>query len=316
MLSNEKVFYVYIWYIIGTNEIFYVGKGKGKRYKQITKRNKFFTDMYNTHNCRVEKVFEGLTEKEAFELEIELIHLIRTYTNDRLTNQTDGGEGNTGYKPTKETIQKMSMSSKEKWKNDEFRQKMIKIRNSPDGVYQSKEFREKISKLVQKENNPNYNNHWSKEQKKNLSSKKIRKKLRSDNGNSKRIICLETGEVFDCILDAQKHYDVKNDSSFSIALKEDVRTAAGLHWKYYSEELLNEQYRKEVLINILGKSKNKASLICLETKEIFFTTKELISKLGISMKKFKKEMNNGILKYNNYTYMFIRNYINCPVYQR
>lgn len=40
------MFYVYEWYNIDTNEIFYVGKGCGERYKQATKRNKLFQENY------------------------------------------------------------------------------------------------------------------------------------------------------------------------------------------------------------------------------------------------------------------------------
>ncbi|RHW36681.1 hypothetical protein D1B33_09785 [Lysinibacillus yapensis] len=32
-LSKEKIFYVYEWFICKTGDIFYVGKGKGDRYK-------------------------------------------------------------------------------------------------------------------------------------------------------------------------------------------------------------------------------------------------------------------------------------------
>lgn len=38
------MFYVYEWYVINTNEIFYVGKGHKKRAGQKTKRNKIFTN--------------------------------------------------------------------------------------------------------------------------------------------------------------------------------------------------------------------------------------------------------------------------------
>lgn len=49
----ENIFYVYEWYIVDTNEVFYVGKGKKDRYKNLHSRNKFFLDMLRTHNCDV-----------------------------------------------------------------------------------------------------------------------------------------------------------------------------------------------------------------------------------------------------------------------
>lgn len=48
---------------------------------------------------------------------------------------------------------------------------MIEIRNSDDSVYKTEEFKNKISKIVQGENNPNYGNYWSDEQKHSLSEK-------------------------------------------------------------------------------------------------------------------------------------------------
>ena len=38
------MYYVYEWYVIDTNEIFYVGKGTRNRYK-VRKHNKFFDDF-------------------------------------------------------------------------------------------------------------------------------------------------------------------------------------------------------------------------------------------------------------------------------
>lgn len=89
-----KKYYVYEWYNIETGEVFYVGKGTKNRYSQITGRNKFFIDYYNTHNCKSRIIIENLTEKDAFDYEIKTIKWYRENTNYRLTNQTDGGDGN------------------------------------------------------------------------------------------------------------------------------------------------------------------------------------------------------------------------------
>ena len=43
-------------------------------------------------------------------------------------------------------------------------------------------------------------------------------------------MCVETGEVFDYITLAQEKYNVKYAASFSIAIDNPNRTAAGLHW--------------------------------------------------------------------------------------
>lgn len=89
-----KKYYVYEWFNVLTGEIFYVGKGTRNRYSQITGRNQFFIDYFNTHECKSRIVYENLTEKEAYEKEKELIKYYRENSNFRLTNVTDGGDGN------------------------------------------------------------------------------------------------------------------------------------------------------------------------------------------------------------------------------
>ena len=45
-------------------------------------------------------------------------------------------------------------------------------------------------------------------------------------------MCIETGEVFDCIKYAREKYQIKSEGSMTVALKYPTRTAGGLHWKY------------------------------------------------------------------------------------
>ena len=44
------MFYVYEWYVKETDEIIYVGKGCGNRYK-VRKHNKFFNEMIKRFDC-------------------------------------------------------------------------------------------------------------------------------------------------------------------------------------------------------------------------------------------------------------------------
>jgi len=91
-LDTQQIYYVYEWYIIETNEVFYVGKGKLNRAKQLKKENLFFMKMYDSHNTNYRIVFDCLSEEAAFAMEIKLIHLYRAdFPNYRLTNIQDGG---------------------------------------------------------------------------------------------------------------------------------------------------------------------------------------------------------------------------------
>ena len=305
------VFYVYEWFIIETNEVFYVGKGKNDRYKSLRSRNKFFIDMYNTHNCDVRKIFENLTEDEAFEKEKETIAYYRENTNYRLTNQTDGGEGVTGWVPSDEFREKQRVLNIEKWKNNDYREKIIKIRTDPNGPYKTKEFRDKISKLVMGKNNPNYNHKWTNEQRKHLSEKRKGDPLYSkeNNPNAKKIICLETGKVFDCIVNALKKYNIKDESSISVALRDRYRTAGNYHWENFSEELLDYKFRTNYLIESLLMLDRMNPVICIEDMKCYNSIKALSNTLEYDYNKIRRLFkNNNIVKIKNKKYMLLREY--------
>lgn len=90
----NKKFYVYEWYNIDTNEVFYVGKGCGNRYKITSRRNQFFLEYIKNHNTASRIVRDKLTEEEAFKYEKELTDLYRTQ-NQCQCCLLDGGYG--GY---------------------------------------------------------------------------------------------------------------------------------------------------------------------------------------------------------------------------
>lgn len=76
MPTEENKFYVYEWINKDTGEIFYVGKGSGYRWKRKTasSRNRYFNRYVQKHpNCEPRKVYENLTEEEAYNKERELI---------------------------------------------------------------------------------------------------------------------------------------------------------------------------------------------------------------------------------------------------
>jgi hypothetical protein len=92
---NKRDFYVYVWKNSLTGKVFYVGKGRKSRYKNVTGRNKLFKDYFNTHCCHVEKIYEGLREQDAFYLEIQTIAEYKELGQAKC-NLTKGGEGHSG----------------------------------------------------------------------------------------------------------------------------------------------------------------------------------------------------------------------------
>lgn len=97
-----NLFYVYIHKKISNDEVFYVGKGFGKRAWKKTSRSEYWKRIENKYGRYVEIVKDGLQEDEAFELEKEIISY---YGRKNLCNLNDGGYG--GKNPSQETREKM-----------------------------------------------------------------------------------------------------------------------------------------------------------------------------------------------------------------
>lgn len=264
--------------------------------------------VYNEHYCLSRRVCENLSEEEALRLEAELIMYYRTVYPDLMTNIADG------YLNEKQWKASLSEQSKKMWADSEFRQRMIDLRHDPNGPYQSKEFREKISRNVAGVNNPNYGHFWTDEQKEHLSQvrKQNGKSAGINNNTATKIICLETGEIFDLIKDAINKYHVKYEASFTVALNEPQRTAAGLHWRRYSSELEDEQNRFLALLNAYYKSK-KPYLICLQTQEFF--RKSDVQKM-ISHRKLEKAMKQDKkVTIDDKDYMYVTDYVDGRLYE-
>ena len=196
-MNNDRRFYVYRYIIEDTNEVIYIGKGTGDRYKNITDRNKFFISMYKTHKCKVQILCNYMTEDEAFDLEKLLISYYRQYTNHRLTNICDGGEGASGHR----------------WSDEDKR---------------------KMSERSQGAANGNYGHKWTEDMKEALRQKQkaSRRYIGARNPNSKKVKCIETGEIFSTMSEAAKKYGLKHPSSIWHAMESPTRVAAGLHWEF------------------------------------------------------------------------------------
>jgi hypothetical protein len=90
---------------------FYVGKGIGNRAYDKYSRNPYWQNKVNKHGLNVEILAYWDTEVEAFDHE-KLIILCFKDMGIKLTNMSDGGEGNSGCKWTDESKQKLSNSTK------------------------------------------------------------------------------------------------------------------------------------------------------------------------------------------------------------
>lgn len=120
------MYYIYRHVRLDTNEVFYIGKGKKVRifHKTYTEeykrafskfsRNKYWKNIINKTDYKIEILYESNSSEDICHKEIEFIKLYgrKDLKLGTLVNMTNGGEGIPGRINTKETISKMSNTAK------------------------------------------------------------------------------------------------------------------------------------------------------------------------------------------------------------
>lgn len=147
-------YYVYYHRRASDNLPFYIGKGKEIRAWNIHRRNRHWKRVANKYGLKVELIREGMSEKEAFTLETQLIAYGKN-VGWPLTNKTTGGEGTSGRRVSLKTRRKTSKTlmghlvtedTKTKFRNrhtsEETKQK---LREANKGKHPSEETKQKMS---------------------------------------------------------------------------------------------------------------------------------------------------------------------------
>lgn len=161
IIKND--YYVYEHIRLDNNSCFYVGKGRGKR-AWTKSRNEHHDRIVKKYGMKVNIIKDNLTEKEAFDLEKEIISNyisqgygidiigMRNFDNEKsLTNCTLGGDGNNGAVHSEEWRRKHS-------------EDMIGDKNPAYGVNywnnrsdeENEQLRRKISERTKGKNNAMY----------------------------------------------------------------------------------------------------------------------------------------------------------------
>jgi hypothetical protein len=121
-------FYTYIHKKKDTGEVFYVGKGCGKRAFDFVARNIYWKFISKKHGVLVEIIKMFDLEKEAFDHEKQLIS---TFIKNgcKLANLTAGGEGASGYKHTISALNKLAELAKKQKHSPERKQRLSEMRS-------------------------------------------------------------------------------------------------------------------------------------------------------------------------------------------
>lgn len=200
---------------------------------------------YGWDNFKHEVLFIDLTKEEACLLEQCYIALYDSTNPSKGYNRSYGGETNRGFTFTEESKKKLSDAHKGKTLSDEHKHKISESEKGEKhwlyGKHHSDETKQKISKAnkgkncgennhnygkLKGENHPMYGKHHTDETK---------RKISENNSSSRKVICLNTGEVFNSIKEASQKMNL-NYNSLRQAIPSNKKYK-GYVFMYYEEYL-------------------------------------------------------------------------------
>ena len=121
-----KEYYVYIHYLVDSKEIFYVGKGTGKRaWSKSSRSLEWKEKTKNSYNVLILKTFSS--EEEAFQEEIRLINFFKNEPNFKLVNKQPGGKGGNNWNYLSNEQKAKEIERRKQWWADRTKEEMKKI---------------------------------------------------------------------------------------------------------------------------------------------------------------------------------------------
>ena len=187
---------------------------------------------YGWNNFIVEILEDNLTLEQANAKEEYWISYYHTYIDDPLNQGYNVQKGGLNKTWTNEERIRMSMQRKGHPVSEETKEK---IRKANLGKKMSDEAKEKIRQA-------HIGMIYSDETKKKLSEqrkgvpKSEEHKKKIGKSNSKAVLCIETGIIYNSCTEATYAVGLKNPISISAVCRGKGKTAAGYHWKYIEED--------------------------------------------------------------------------------
>lgn len=214
----------------------------GKGYKKCVYFNRAI-DKYGWDGFDHEIFASNLTESEAMNMERLLIKELNTQNPEHGYNISDGG-----------STTNISLEARHRMS-----ERMRGVNNPCYGKIYTPEERARISERNRGEKNPNYGRKHTSEERRKMSEANIGRHLseerkkeiseffkgrfvgrpRPEGGGKppRKILCVETGEVFDSIADAARAKDLKAKSNISAVAKGRAKTYGGYHWQYFESSV-------------------------------------------------------------------------------
>lgn len=170
----------------------------------------------NGYNKSVGGDYGGYTEsvREKISRSVTKLWSDETY-RDHMRKAHIGISASKGFKHTEEAKQKMSAAASARWKDEEYKKHMVeKFKKRPKSFYS-----EKIKK------------QWDDPDQK----QKLTAHLYGNNYRSKRVICVETGEVFESVSAAAKSVNGSRES-IGRACRGLAKKSHGKHWRFADDD--------------------------------------------------------------------------------
>lgn len=259
---------------------------KGSGYKRGTHiRNAFC--KYGWNNFAHFVILNNLTYSEALNFEESYIKIFNT------TNKKYGYNKDKGGKEFAKSIQvKKSMENRGLVKPVVHLETRKVYSNSSEASYRTGYKEASIRRTCNSRRFLLFNSHWMfKEDFDKKTNEEIESilniKPKSYHDDIRKVICLETLEIFNNASEAQKVYNSTTTSCIRACCKHtdpNRITAAKKHWLYLEEyEELSKKEIKNILNNKAGRKISKA-VIKLETLEVFPSIEDASLKTGLSNK--------------------------------
>jgi len=245
---NSEQFYAYLHCrpdLKGIGSIFYVGKGKRKRAHNLSRRHNTYhsniVNKFGKENISI-KVLNCTSEEAAHSMEVSMISVLRRM-GINLVNQTEGGEGSSGYIHSSESIEKIircqnNRTEKHKANLSASLKGKIPWNRGMIGCY-SEETKQEISNSLK-------GNKLSEETKRKIGN--------ASKGNQNLLGYVHTSEAKEKISSSLKEFYSKIPKS-EILVKSKVENPTRLAWITFDSLFLEnpEITRKEIMIVCVAK---------------------------------------------------------------
>lgn len=121
---------------------------------------------------------------------------------------------------------------------------------------------------------------------------------------TKKVVCLDTREIFDSITEASEKYGISSGSISCCCHKRKLKQTGGLHWRFYTEYVdMSEEEITKVLFDVTS-----YPFICLDDGRIYRSWRELPYKKGLITRCCNKLAQGKYATCDNKKYMFLKDY--------